>query len=104
MTNVIEKTFLLGLGVLTLTREKVAKAVDELVHEGRIEATESRKLIDDLVTKGEEERAELSKLIRSEVEKARGAAPVSRQEFDALKARVDALAGQAEEPKEEGKE
>jgi polyhydroxyalkanoate synthesis regulator phasin len=100
MSNIIEKSFLLGLGVLTLTREKIQKTVDELVSQGELEVSESRKLIEALVVKGEEERGELRKLIRQELDKAKSVAPVSRQEFETLKARVDALTAEEEEAEE----
>lgn len=91
MTNFVERTFLLGLGVLTLTREKVASTVEDLVEAGELEARESRQLVDKLVAKGEEEREELRKLIRQEMERARGMKPVSRQEFEDLIERVEGL-------------
>ena len=91
MSNIIEKSFLLGLGALTMTREKVAAAVEDLVSTGEVEAEESRRLVDRLVAKGEEEREALRKMIHQEVEKARSAAPVSRQDFAHLSDRVDQL-------------
>ena len=104
MSNIIEKSFLLGLGVLTLTREKIQKTVDDLVSQGEVEASESRKLIDALVEKGEEEREELRKMIQQEVEKAKSAAPVSRQDYEELKARVATLEARLEEAEEEEEE
>jgi polyhydroxyalkanoate synthesis regulator phasin len=97
MSNIIEKSFLLGLGALTMTREKVAAAVEDLVSTGEVEVEESRKLVDRLVAKGEEEREALRKMIHQEVEKARSAAPVSRQEVEKLNDRVEQLAIQVGE-------
>lgn len=96
MAGVIEKTMLLGLGLLTLTREKVTQFVDELVKEGEVKPEESRNLANVLISKGEEEREELRKLVREEVKKIRGARPVSRQEFAELSKRVDELAARIE--------
>ena len=89
MANILEKTLLLGLGVFTLTREKVREAVNELVEEEGVEPDEAQRLADALVTKGEEEREQLRGMIRQEMRRVK---PVTRQEFDALKQRVDDLA------------
>lgn len=89
MANILEKTLLMGLGVFTLTREKVREAVNELVEEEGVEPEEAEKLADALVSKGEKEREELRGMIRQEVNRVR---PVTRQEFDALKEQVDELA------------
>jgi len=89
MANLLEKTLLMGLGVFTLTREKVREAINELVEEEGVEPEEAQKLADALITKGEKEREELRALIRQEVDRV---TPVSRNEFEALNQRVADLA------------
>lgn len=99
--RLIEKSMLLGLGVLTLTKEKVAQAVNSLVEEGEVKAEDAPSIIDRLVTRGEEEREELRKLMREELDKLRVRAPMAShkdieelgQKIDELAARVDELAG-----------
>ena len=92
MSSLVEKTMLLGLGVFTLTRDKVAAVVDDLVKSGEVQADESRKLIDDLLARGEKEQKELRKLIEKELDKARGTiVPVTKEDFDTLRAKVDDL-------------
>ncbi len=93
MANLLEKTVLLGLGVLTLTRDKVKEAVDELVEEGKVEPEESRRIVDVLVAKGEKERVELRKLVRQEVESVK---PVARREFEELSRKIDELIARLE--------
>jgi polyhydroxyalkanoate synthesis regulator phasin len=89
MANILEKTLLIGLGVFTLTREKVREAVNELVEEEGVAPEEAQKLADALVAKGEKEREELRDMIRQEMRRVK---PVTRQEFEALKQKVDDLA------------
>ncbi len=89
MANILEKTLLMGLGVFTLTREKVRETVNELVEKEGVEPEEAERLTNALISKGEKEREELRGMIRQEVNRVR---PVSRQEFDALKEQVDELA------------
>lgn len=88
MASILEKTLLMGLGVFTLTREKVREAVNELVQDEGVEPEEAQKLADALVAKGEEERRELRDMIRKEV---RSVTPVTRKEFEALQLEVDEL-------------
>lgn len=90
----LERTFLFGLGLLTLTTEKVAQFVDKLVEEGEIRAEEAPKVVERIIARGEEEREALRKMIRQELERW---APVSRQEVEELRSRVDELARRLEE-------
>ncbi|MBS3783197.1 MAG: hypothetical protein KGY78_02005 [Anaerolineae bacterium] len=89
MANILEKTLLMGLGVFTLTREKVREAVNELIEEEGVEPEEAERLADALVSKGEKEREELRNMIRQEVDRVK---PVTRKEFEALKQQVEELA------------
>jgi polyhydroxyalkanoate synthesis regulator phasin len=89
MANILEKALLMGLGVFTLTREKVSEAVNELVEEEGVEPEEAQKLTDALMAKGESEREALRDMVRQEVSRVK---PVTRQEFEALKQEVTDLA------------
>lgn len=101
MVGLIERGMLAGLGVLTLTRDKVKQFVDKLVEEGEVEPEEASSVVDRLVTRGEEERDELRKLVRQELDKARSGVPVIvrkdieelSQKIDELTARIEDLAG-----------
>jgi polyhydroxyalkanoate synthesis regulator phasin len=98
MSGIIEKTIFLGLGVLTMTRDKVAATVDDLVKSGEVEAEESRKLIDELLAKGEAEQKELKKLIKQELDKLHTTVvPVTKDEFNTLSKKIDELAAQLDE-------
>jgi polyhydroxyalkanoate synthesis regulator phasin len=92
---------LLGLGVLTLTRDKVKSAIDELVEEKEVEPEEARRLVDALVDKGQEEREELRRMIREEVDKVK---PITRKEFNELNQKIDDLMGRMQEKEASGSE
>jgi polyhydroxyalkanoate synthesis regulator phasin len=97
-TRLIEKSILLGLGVLTLTRDKIAQAVNSLVEEGEVKAEEAPSIIDKLVARGEEEREELRRLMRDELDKLRISAPMaSRKDIEALSQKIDDLAARIDE-------
>jgi polyhydroxyalkanoate synthesis regulator phasin len=83
----------MGLGVLTLTREKIREAVNELVAEEELEPEEAGKLVDALVSKGEKERQALRDIIRQEVDRVK---PVTRKDLGALNQKIDGLAEQLE--------
>ncbi len=67
MSTLFEKGVLLGLGLLSMTREKAQKIVDELAQRGEVSRGEAREWVERLVQRGEEERQAIRKLVRDEV-------------------------------------
>ena len=70
MKTLLEKSFLAGIGLLSMTREKAQQVIDELSHEGEVQKGEVTRWVDQLADRGEEERQALRKLIRDEVKQA----------------------------------
>ena len=98
MAGLIEKSLLFGLGVLTLTRDKVVQFVNEMVEEGEVKAEEAPSIIDRLVARGEEDREALRKLMREELEKMRlNVPPASRRDIEELGQQIDELTIKIEE-------
>jgi len=69
MTSLLEKGFLAGIGLLSMTREKAQKVIEELSQEGELQKGEMKQWVDQLSDRGEEERQALRKLIRDELKK-----------------------------------
>ena len=69
MTTLFEKGILAGIGLLSMTREKAQKVIDDLSHEGEVQKSEVKQWVDKLSDRGEEERQALRKLIRDEMKK-----------------------------------
>ena len=69
MTSLFEKGLLVGIGLLSMTREKAQEVIDELSHEGELQKSEVKEWVDQLSDRGEEERQALRKLIREEMKK-----------------------------------
>jgi len=69
MTSLLEKGFLAGIGLLSMTREKAEKIIDELSKEGELQKGEVKQWVDQLSNRGEEERDALRNLIRDELKK-----------------------------------
>ncbi|HEY9152744.1 MAG TPA: hypothetical protein VIN60_07655 [Anaerolineales bacterium] len=69
MTTLLEKGFLAGIGLLSMTHEKAQKLIDELSKEGEVQSSEVKQWVDQLSSRGEEERNALRKLVRDEMKK-----------------------------------
>jgi polyhydroxyalkanoate synthesis regulator phasin len=86
--NMMKKAFYLGLGVMSMTREKAERFYNEMIEKGQMSKEEARQFVDDAIKKGEEERKEMKQFIREEM---KDLSMVSRTEFEALEARVKEL-------------
>ncbi len=53
--ELIERTFLAGMGVAALTKDRVEDLADELVRVGQLNAEEGRELVDRLVSRSREQ-------------------------------------------------
>ena len=92
MSDLIKKTILVGLGALSLTREKAEEITKDLVKRGEVAKTDEAKFVKDLMKRAEKNRGEVEKKIEKIVEKTLIKLNVpTRKELDALKARVDKL-------------
>ena len=78
--SLLEKSLDFGLGLLTLSREKVEAFVEEMVSKGEIEKKEASQFASDLIKKGEEQRSELKHWIHEEVGKALEKLDIARKE------------------------
>jgi len=69
MKTLLEKGFLAGIGLLSMTREKAQQIIEDLSHEGEVQKSEMKTWVDQLADRGEEEQQALRKLIRDEMKK-----------------------------------
>ena len=98
MAGLVEKGLLLGLGVLTLTRDKVVEFVNKMVEEGEVKAEEAPTIVDRLVARGEEEREQVREMMREELEKMRANVPlVTHKDVETLNQKIDELTAMVEE-------
>lgn len=90
--SMMRKAFLLGLGAMSITREKAERYYNEMIEKGQMSKEEARQFVEDAIKKGEEERKEMKKFIQEEMgEFKKDFSVVSRSEFEALEARVKEL-------------
>ena len=60
MLELIKKGYYLGLGVLTLTREKAESIADELIERGEASSSEKKRLVEKLLERAKEEEKKLT--------------------------------------------
>lgn len=92
MREILKKTWLAGLGLASLTREKAEELVDELVRRGEISEKERPHALEDLLARVKEEQKRFSSAVKEAVQRvvAEMGLP-SRQQLEELKSRVEKL-------------
>ncbi len=92
MLDILKKTYLAGLGLATLTREKVEELVDELVRRGEVAEKDRPHVVQDLLDRARDEQKKLSSSIQDTVRKVIGELGVpTRKEYRDLVSRVETL-------------
>ncbi|MDD5491486.1 MAG: hypothetical protein PHV60_02235 [bacterium] len=92
MANLIETMINLQLGLLTTTKDKVSKIVDDLVQEGELDRSKGKKLIDEFITKGEKSKQEISKKIELMITDYLNKLDIpSRQDIDEIRNEITLL-------------
>jgi len=82
----------LGLGAISLTREKAESFLDELVERGEISREDAKQAMDDMIKKGEEQKEEFRKMISEEIDNWKTKfGIVTRAELDKLAERIKEL-------------
>ncbi|MGE5390044.1 MAG: phasin family protein [Deltaproteobacteria bacterium] len=90
--SIFKEAFYLGLGAMSLTRERAEKFYDEMIAKGETSREEAKQFIEDAIKKGEEERKEMRNMVRDEFNEMRNEFSfVRKSDYDALEARVKEL-------------
>lgn len=99
MLDLLKKTYLMGLGLASLTRERIEEFVEELVRRGEVAEKDRRQVLDDLIQRAREEQKRISETIREMVGKVIQEMGVpTRKEYEALLKRVEALENRLSSP------
>lgn len=94
MAGLLENLMEIGLGALTLTREKAERIVEQLVKLKEIPQEKGHEVLQRLMEKGREAREELGQLVRREVNEALEKAAIARTaDIERLEQRIAALEG-----------
>ena len=94
MFELFEKAALTGLGILSLSQKKAEELLNELKDTYKVSEEEGKAFLDKMQGMAKESRERITEIAESEVKKAIDRLGlVSRDEFDRLQKRVDALEG-----------
>ncbi|PZT53526.1 phasin family protein [Paenibacillus silvae] len=92
MSDLFKKAFSLGLGLTVVSKEKIEKAVDDLVKRGELAPGESKAFIERLMERGDEEQSQLKRVIQEQVKRVLQEAGVaSESDVTSLEQRVAVL-------------
>lgn len=92
LRELIERTFLAGMGAAALTKDRVQELVEDLVNKGQMNADEGREVVERLVARSREEaRAALKKADSSLHSAYRELGLGSKQDLEELSLRVEQL-------------
>lgn len=92
MADMLDTLVRLGLGTVTLTKERAKKIVGELAEQGEISKGEAQKLIKGLVKKGAETEKKLHRELSQSIEKVMKKLDIpTRKEVKELKAEIARL-------------
>lgn len=95
--SMFKNAFHLGLGAMSLTREKAEKFYEEMLEKGEMSKDEAKQFIEDAIKRGEEERKEIRSMVRDEITDMRKDFSFARKsELEALEARVKELEAKLE--------
>ena len=98
MIEFIKKAMFTGIGLASMTKDKVEEVAKEFVEQGNLTEKEGRKLIKDMMDYSEKSRGELETLIDKYVEKAIGKLDLARKsDIDELKGKILELQQKSEE-------
>lgn len=92
MLDAIKKTYLLGLGLATVTREKVEEIVDELVRRGEVAEKDRPHVVQDFMERARDEQHRFTTSVKETVQKVIGELGLPKHtQFEDLLRRVEDL-------------
>ena len=92
MKDFIRKSMLVGMGLATVTREKIEQTIDELIKKGEMSEKEGKEAIDELVEKSKEMKKDLTEKVENMVSDTLKKLNIpSRDEFQELKDKVERM-------------
>ena len=89
MNKIIRSAVLLGLGAVSLTKEKAEKSIKAFVKKGAISTKEGRALVKTVIAEGKREKSRIAAIVKTEGGKLkREAEAIAKKEVTILKARL----------------
>lgn len=102
MKDFLRKSMLFGVGLAMATREKMESVVDDMIAKGEMSEKEGKETVHALMEKSEEVKKDLRERVDELVQDVLKRLRIpSRNEWESLMARVDALEGKRASEKKE---
>jgi polyhydroxyalkanoate synthesis regulator phasin len=90
--GMVEKAFLLGIGVLEMTKEKTQDFANELIEKGKVSQGDAKKVADKFTEMADEQQKTLRKTVATETDKVLKTSGVAtKAEMAELKAQIAEL-------------
>jgi polyhydroxyalkanoate synthesis regulator phasin len=90
--GIVEKAFLLGLGVLETTKEKTEELANDLIEKGKVSQSDAKKVGDKIGVIAAEQQETFRKTVATETEKAiKSSGGITRADYDRLEAELAEL-------------
>lgn len=92
VAGLVERAFLMGLGVLEVTREKVTNLTTELIERGKMSESEAKKVADKISEMASEQQEAVRKTVDTESDRfLRATGVATKEDVDTLKAEIAEL-------------
>ncbi len=92
MKTLFDKMVNLGLGAISLTKERAELFIDEMVERGEISKEDAKETLDDIMKKGQEQREEVRTMIQEEIDSWKNKfGVVTRAELEKMAERIKDL-------------
>jgi polyhydroxyalkanoate synthesis regulator phasin len=93
--GLVESAFLIGLGALEITREKLTELGDDMVERGKMSKTDAKKFTDRIGKVAKEQEKAVSTVVRKEMDRAlKSTGMATKKDTDALRAEIADLKAQ----------
>ena len=94
MIDLVKKAMFTGIGVMSLTKEKIEALAADFVEKGKLSEHEGKKLVEEMMERSEESKDELKKQIEQVVQATLGKMDIaSKSDMEELKQELAALRG-----------
>lgn len=95
MMDLLKRGILTGIGIASLTKDKIEELAEKIIEESKLSEEEGRKLVDNLLKQSKEARKNLEEEVKKTVGDALEKLDVpSRKDLEDLKIRIERLENQ----------
>lgn len=92
LASTIENAFLMGIGVLEMTREKTGEVADDLIERGKMSKSDAKRVADRIGEVAEEQQQSIRAVVAKETDRAmRTTGVATKSDLDELKAEIAEL-------------